>query len=95
MHSTRREAFFFPDENDILRVGDEVHFIAMTQDIRPTMIAFGYQENEGRQILIIGAGSIGRTLASEVAVNQPDVMVKMIEKNQECSEVAARLFEKC
>ena len=89
----RDDRAFLPDENDVLQAGDEVHFIATTEDVRQAMIAFGYHETEGRQILIVGAGSIGRTLALEIEANQPDVSVKMIEKNQERSEIAARLLK--
>lgn len=89
----RGEQAFLPDENDILQAGDEVHFIATTEDISQAMTAFGYQESEGRQMLIVGAGSIGQTLALEIEANQPGVAVKLIEKNQERSEMAARLLK--
>ncbi len=89
----RGDQAFLPDQNDILQAGDEVHFIATTQDIRQAMIAFGYEESEGRQMLIVGGGSIGKTLALEIEATQPGVVVKMIEKNQERSEIAARLLK--
>lgn len=86
----RGEQAFIPEENDMLKLGDEVHFIATSQAVSQAMISFGYQESEGRQMLIVGAGSIGKTLAVEIEKDQPDVIVKMIEKNTERSEMAAR-----
>lgn len=90
---SRGEQAFLPEENDILQAGDEVHFIATSEDINQAMSSFGYRENDGRQMLIIGAGSIGKTLALEIEKNHPEVIVKMIEKHPERSEIAARTLK--
>eukprot|EP01037_Dinobryon_pediforme_P015384 gene15384-15525_t len=62
-------------------------------DISQAMEAFGYYGSDSRRMVIIGGGSIGKTLAMEIELNQPDIVAKLIEKDQGRSEVAARLLK--
>lgn len=89
---SRGDKAFFPSENDVLEVNDEIHFIVRHEDIPQAMQAFGYHESDSRRMVIIGAGNIGKTLATEIESNQPDVVAKLIEKDQGRSETAARLL---
>jgi len=91
---SRGEKAVLPNKEEVLKPGDEVHFICRSKDIEQTVAAFGYQDYENsHQLLIIGAGSIGQTLAQEIEKNQPHIMVKMIEKDQETSERAASILK--
>lgn len=90
---SRDDKVFFPDENDILEVNDEIHFIVKHDDITQAMQVFGYHESDSRRMVIVGAGSIGKTLAMEIERNQPDTIAKLIEKDQGRSEAAARLLK--
>ena len=89
----RGEKVFFPSENDLLEPNDEVHFIIKSDDINEAMYAFGYQGSDSRRMVIIGAGNIGKTLAMEIEANQPEISLKLIERDQERSEAAARLLK--
>lgn len=89
----RGEKVFFPDKNTILEPGDEVHFLVRHEDIQQAMQAFGYYDSDGRRMVIIGAGSIGKNLALEIEEHQPDVIAKLIERDQGRSEAAARLLK--
>ncbi len=89
----RGEKVFFPDKNTILEPNDEVHFVVRHEDIQQAMQAFGYYDSDGRRMVIIGAGSIGKNLAMEIETNQPEVITKLIERDQARSEAAARLLK--
>lgn len=90
---SRNEKVFFPDKNDTLQANDEVHFIVKQEDIDQAMQAFGYHAIEGRRLVIIGAGSIGKALAYEIETTQRDIITKIIEKDLGRSEAASRLLK--
>jgi trk system potassium uptake protein TrkA len=58
------------------------------------MEAFGYYGNDERRILIIGGGTIGRNLAMEIESSQNNILIKMIEKDMNRCEVAAKQLQK-
>lgn len=90
----RKNKPFFPREEDVLLVDDEVHFLVKSQDVTMTMEAFGYYASALRQLLIIGGGAIGQNLALEIERQQPNILVKMIEKSLDRCEVAAKNLHK-
>jgi trk system potassium uptake protein TrkA len=89
----RKGAVFVPTQADILEAEDEVYLVTHSENIPEIMRAMGYHETEGRRIIIVGAGNIGKTLALEIEATQPDVKIKMIERNYERSELAARTLK--
>ncbi|MCX7338766.1 MAG: Trk system potassium transporter TrkA [Alphaproteobacteria bacterium] len=89
---SRNDVFFFPQKDDVLQINDDVHFVIRHSDIHLAMEAFGYIEEEGRRVVIIGGGNIGKTLASELETNHPNIKAKLIEKDLIRSEAAAHLL---
>ncbi len=80
----RGDEKIIPD-NDLDQVfpGDEVYFVVANEHMIRTMAAFGHEEKEARRILIIGGGQIGVRLAQELYKEFPDIVVRMIERNEQ------------
>ncbi len=89
----RKGHVFVPTQSDTLEADDEVYLMTHSENIPDIMKAMGYHEAEGRRIIIVGAGNIGKTLALEIESTQSDVKIKMIERNFERSELAARTLK--
>lgn len=87
---SREDTVFIPSGDDKLLVNDEVYFIAEQKDINAAMEAFDFYDQGNRRILIVGSGSIGQALASEIENTQPEVNIKIIEKDHARAESAAR-----
>jgi len=68
----------FPDEEDMLQVGDELYVVCDTTQADHVLSAFGVQKSFQKKILIIGGGSIGTALA-EILKDQPQTKISIIE----------------
>ncbi|MEE8516317.1 MAG: Trk system potassium transporter TrkA, partial [Alphaproteobacteria bacterium] len=79
----RDDQAFVPSGNDHLLPGDEVYFVADSNHVTRTMMAFGHDETEARRIIILGGGNIGRFLAHEIEESHPGVSAKIIELDRE------------
>lgn len=73
----------FPGANDQMLAGDEVFFFADARHIRRAMAAFGHEEVEARNVVIMGGGNIGLYLARMLIDQGRHVRMKMIERNEE------------
>ncbi len=77
---------FIPTANDQMMPGDEVFMIADAKQIDRLMNAFGFPNEQARNIVIIGGGSIGYCLTRELQDMQPDAHIKIIEHNLDRAE---------
>ena len=81
-----------PDEE--ILPGDDVYFISPTEQVLRIMEAFGYEKRSSRNILILGAGSIGISLARELEQTVSDIHIKLIEVHRDRAIEAAQSLEK-
>lgn len=79
-----------PRADDQMLVGDEVYFIADTNHLERILSAFGHDEKQARNVVIMGGGNIGLSLARELRKKHPDINLKIIERNR---SQAVRLSE--
>lgn len=68
-----------PTNEDELVTGDEVYFLTSTAHLHRAMSAFGYDDEQTRRVLIVGAGKIGTRLAQDIFGTMKDISVRMIE----------------
>ena len=88
----QNDRFSIPDPDTILSIGDEVYFVAESDDIQKCMSLFGHDEKEARRILILGGGNIGQYITEQLEAENADIRVKVIEFNKErAKEVATSL----
>lgn len=78
-----------PQGSTIVEAGDEVFFIAASQNIRAVMSEMQRLEKPYKRIMLVGGGNIGFGLAQRLEKNYS---VKLIERNpQRAAELAERL----
>jgi len=82
----RDEKTIIPRGKNIYQSGDVAYFIAREEDITNLARIVGYPRNEQQQIMILGAGRLGRMVA---AVLSREMNVKLIEENRETAEEVA------
>ncbi|MEZ0259369.1 MAG: Trk system potassium transporter TrkA [Alphaproteobacteria bacterium] len=86
----RNNVNIIPKSDDELFPGDEVYFVCSSDHLQRAMSAFGYDEQQTRRVLIVGAGKIGTRLAADIRDTMPGVSVRLIEadfgKAQRASE---------
>lgn len=77
-----------PTGDTVIRVGDEIFFIAETEDLRRITAEFRRVEGEYRRIVIAGGGNVGERLARQLEKHYD---VKLIEANgARCRSLAAQ-----
>jgi trk system potassium uptake protein TrkA len=88
----RGEEWFVPRGQSILLAGDRVVFIGRTESMHKLAGFFaGHREDEIRDAVIIGGGTVGLRLARSLEAN-PRARLKLIEKSPErCAEAAQAL----
>ena len=81
---------FVPGANDQMLIGDEVVFVAQTQQLTRVLAGFGHEEQKARHVIIVGGGNIGLSLINKIKDSHEEVSLKVIESN---SERATKLSE--
>lgn len=85
----RRDRMFVPEGRTVIEDGDEVFFIAATENIRAVMKEMRRSDKGVRRVMIAGGGNIGSRLAAAL---EGDYQVKLIDRNKKNAEqLAARL----
>jgi trk system potassium uptake protein TrkA len=79
----RNSEAIVPTGEDQMLVGDEVYFFADTKHLKRAMYAFGHEEVEARNVVIMGGGNIGLYLANLLKEQQKGIKIKIIESNKE------------
>jgi len=80
-----------PTGDDVLNPGDEVYFISETSKISRALAVFGHENQEAiRRVVIFGGGNIGVALAQHLETHDLDFNCKLIERNEERAEFAAK-----
>lgn len=81
---------FIPTGDHQMLPGDEVYFIVSQGQTTAAMGAFGFADSATRRVIVMGGGNIGMTLVADIEENQPDVITRIVEKNQARAEYVAR-----
>ena len=76
----RGDRFFMPTGEDSLQVADHIYIIGEARDCDAFERLAGEKAVWNRSVVLMGAGSIGRTIARRLA-NSPGVTVKVIERD--------------
>lgn len=85
----RQDSPIIPEGKTVIEVGDEVFFLAATENIRGVMRELRRLDKPIRRVMIGGGGNIGRRLAKAI---EQDHEVKLIEFNKANAErLAAEL----
>jgi len=85
----RQDRSIIPRGDTVVEAGDEVFFIAATENIRAVMKELRRMDKPAKRVMIVGGGNIGRRLA--LALEQ-EYQVKLIEHNKKsCERLAGEL----
>jgi trk system potassium uptake protein TrkA len=79
---------FAPTPDDPLNEGDDAYFVTKTEHATRLLEVIGIHQSKARQVVIVGAGNVGRYVAKELE-NVTGVRVRMIERDKEVAETAA------
>lgn len=79
----RKGQLIVPKGADRLEEGDEVFFFTDTLHINRALAAFGHEEKQARNIVLIGGGNVGYYLASKITAQFPQINIKIVEHNRE------------
>ena len=88
----RNDHGMVPKAEDQMLVGDEVYFICDAEHLTRAMASFGYEEPEGRSVIIAGGGNIGLTLAEEIEAEHEGVSAKVIEHGADRARYVAQML---
>lgn len=86
----RNDDVFIPTGDHQMLPGDEIYFIVSHEQTTAAMNAFGYADSAAHRVIVMGGGNIGLTLVADIETHHPDVVTRIIEKNQNRAEYVAR-----
>ncbi len=85
----RNDSPLIPEGTTVVEAGDEIFFIAATNNIRSVLKEMRNMDKPARRIMIVGGGNIGRRLSKAL---ERDYQVKLIEHNKKsCERLASEL----
>ena len=85
----RQDRPIIPEGVTVIEAGDEIFFIAATENIRTVLKEMRRMDKPARRVMIMGGGNIGRRLALSL---ERDYQVKIIERNKKaCEHLAGEL----
>ncbi len=86
----RREgSLFVPDAGDQLFPSDQVYVFSHKDDSRRSLEIFGKEVTPMERVVIIGAGSVGLTVAKSLERRAGRIRTRIIEGDRSCAERAA------
>ncbi len=85
----RKDRPLIPEGDTVVEEGDEIFFIAATDNIRSVLKEMRRMDKPSKRVMIVGGGNIGRRLAKAL---ERDYQVKLIEYNKKtCEKLAGEL----
>lgn len=85
----RKDRPIIPEGSTVVEDGDEIFFIAATNNVRSVLKEMRRMDRPSKRVMIVGGGNIGRRLAKAL---EHDYHVKLIEYNkQACGKLASEL----
>jgi trk system potassium uptake protein TrkA len=86
----RGEQVFIPHGEDTIRSNDLVYLVVKADELPHQFGFFNFENQEGRRVIIVGAGETGSALAS--ALDQEKMNVKIIDRDaHKCAALAEKL----
>jgi len=90
----RNGDLFVPTSKDQMFTDDQVYLIAHSDDISRTMEIFGKKMRKQERVVIIGAGTVGLSVAKSLETRSEKFKIKIIERNRKVAEFAAGKLER-
>jgi trk system potassium uptake protein TrkA len=85
----RKDGPLIPEGGTVIEEGDEIFFIAATENIRSVLKEMRRMDKPAKRVMIVGGGNIGLRLARAL---ERDYQVKLIEHNKKtCQKLAGEL----
>jgi trk system potassium uptake protein TrkA len=85
----RQDRPIIPEGSTMIEDGDEIFFIAATENIRSVLKELRRMDKPAKRVMIVSGGNIGRRLALSL---EDDYQVKLIEYNKKaCEKLAGEL----
>lgn len=85
----RKNGPLIPEGSTVIEEGDEIFFIAATDNIRSVLKEMRRMDKPAKRVMIVGGGNIGRRLAKAL---ERDYEVKLIEYSENaCKKLAGEL----
>jgi len=85
----RKDGPLIPEGTTVIEEGDEIFFIAATDNIRSVLKEMRRMDKPAKRVMIVGGGNIGFRLAKAL---ERDYQVKLIENNKKtCQRLAEEL----
>ncbi|MEW5769145.1 MAG: Trk system potassium transporter TrkA [Pseudomonadota bacterium] len=75
----RQDRAIVPEGDTVIQEGDEIFFLAATENIRSVMKEIRHSDQSVRRVMIAGGGNIGRRLAKSL---ERDYQVKLVDRNK-------------
>ena len=83
----RGEVISAPKSNDVLQTGDRAYIVLKSEHAARLNNILGRDEKDLKHIVIVGAGNVGRHLASRLEKDRK-VRIRLIERDEDIAELA-------
>ena len=90
----RNGDLFVPTSKDQMFTDDQIYLIAHRDDVSRTMEIFGKKMRKQERVVIIGAGTVGLSVAKSLEARSEKFKIKIIERDRKVAEFAAGRLER-
>ena len=90
----RNGELFVPTSKDQMFTDDQIYLIAHRDDVSRTMEIFGKKMRKQERVVIIGAGTVGLSVAKSLESRSEKFKIKIIERDRKVAEFAAGRLER-
>jgi len=90
----RNGDLFVPTSKDQMFTDDQVYLIVHSDDVSRTMEIFGKKMRKQERVVIIGAGTVGLSVAKSLETRSEKFKIKIIERDRKVAEFAAGKLER-
>ena len=86
----RNGKIIVPHNDEQMSYGDQIYLVCETAHVERTLSLLGHTELSAHNLVIAGAGNIGKYVAKNLKLNDKNANIKLIESNKEKAEMAAK-----
>ena len=90
----RNGDLFVPTSKDQMFTDDQIYLIVHRDDVSRTMEIFGKKMRKQERVVIIGAGTVGLSVAKSLESRSEKFKIKIIERDRKVAEFAAGRLER-
>jgi trk system potassium uptake protein TrkA len=84
----RNDKLIVPDPTDQLFAGDSIYILAAASDVSRALGIFGRESPPARNVVLIGAGNVGLSVAQLLETDPRGIRAKLIERDRDRAEFA-------